>query len=94
MTSKTRTTIEPRDILAVELECKECGSRSIRPIKLALTGAEKCPNCSTVWPVQLATELNQLATLVSMASAVAGWQNRKDVPFSVRFEIAEQEDTP
>jgi hypothetical protein len=92
MTSKTRTTIEPRDILAVELECKECGSRSIRPVARALD-APSCPSCTAVWPVQLAKELNQLAILVSMASAVAGWQNRKDVPFAVRFEIAEQKET-
>jgi hypothetical protein len=89
MTSEMRTTIEPGDIAAVELECKSCLSRTIRPIGLALQGAEKCPNCSAVWPVQLANELNQIEILGSMLSAVSKFKTNKAIPFTIRFELSE-----
>jgi hypothetical protein len=94
VTSEIRTTIEPGDVLAIELECKNCQSRSIRPIERHLEGVEKCSVCGNVWPVALANELNQLKNLVSMLSAVTSLQEHRQMPFVIRLEIATQKVAP
>jgi hypothetical protein len=50
MTAEQRTVIEPKDILAIELECKACGSR-VRYALLRMqpdvfkSRQHPCPNC-------------------------------------------------
>jgi hypothetical protein len=49
MTAEQRTVIAPADIIAIELECTECGCRVrhlLNKIELGSLGlAVKCPNC-------------------------------------------------
>ena len=52
MTMRRRTTIDPRDILALEYECGKCHVRYSVP--LALTAGiprtqTNCPNCQAEW---------------------------------------------
>ncbi|MFZ0737260.1 MAG: zinc ribbon domain-containing protein [Candidatus Acidiferrales bacterium] len=47
MTSETRIFIEPNDLLGVEFECGECGTRLVyelprRPVRIS----HVCPNCN------------------------------------------------
>ncbi len=50
MTAEQRTIIQPTDILAIELECKDCGSR-VRYALLKMqpqvfrSRKHECPNC-------------------------------------------------
>jgi hypothetical protein len=84
MTSELRTTIEPGDVLAIELECKSCHSRSIRLIGRHLDSMERCATCGAAWPATLGSELNQFKTLASMLAATADLQRHKDMPFTIR----------
>ena len=47
MTSETRTTIEPEDIRAIELECAKCGFRSICKVGSWFQQLIACPNCNS-----------------------------------------------
>lgn len=49
MTMQRRTTIDPRDILAIEYECRKCRSRYSVPLESASGTQMTCPNCGERW---------------------------------------------
>lgn len=88
MTSETKTTIEPADILAVELECSVCGTRLSRPVNEYRGEPSGCQNCGAHWG-HLTTEFKYLANLVMILRLLSERMAQKDgFPFKVRFEIA------
>lgn len=90
MTSETRITIDPGDILAIEIECVACGSRIIRPVSDYRSKIYGCNNCNASWE-HLRTEFLQLSNLINQLRFFAEKQTEKDgLPFRLRFEIAEQ----
>ncbi len=94
MTSEVRTTIEPGDVIAIELECKSCHSRSIRPIGRHMDSMERCATCGAAWPAILGNELTQFKALASMLAATEDLQGHKDMPFPIRLEIESRKVAP
>ena len=90
MTSEVKTTIEPGDILTIEIECTVCGSCATRMVSDYRGKIFGCNNCNAIWE-HLSTEFNQLSQLVNLIRFFAVKQTAKDgLPFRLRFEIAEQ----
>lgn len=44
-----RVTIDPRDIVAIEYQCRQCASRFSVAIDHANKSQMNCPNCSADW---------------------------------------------
>jgi len=87
MTSQTRTTIEPSDIIAIELECDLCKSRSIKPVKVWQNEDGICRNCGNGWAVTRAPEFQKLVQFVAAINDVIGLNEMKDIPFTIRLEL-------
>jgi len=85
MTSETRTTIEPEDIRAVELECAKCGFRSICKVGSWFQQLIACPNCNASW-LPLREEFTKLSVLANTLHILSHRQKPPDVV--IRFEIA------
>ena len=84
MTAEQRTVIEPRDILAIELECK-CGSRVRYPVPKMQPDVFKsrqhaCPNCKE--GLIDGPEANRIAELVEALSVLI-----KGGSENIKFEI-------
>jgi len=86
MTVETKTSIEPGDVLTVQIECSGCGSRAIRSVNDYRNDPAGCSNCGARWG-HLSNEFRQLAQLLNHLRFFAA---AKDLPFKLRFEIAEQ----
>ncbi|HEX3661646.1 MAG TPA: hypothetical protein VHU89_09460 [Acidobacteriaceae bacterium] len=85
MTSETKTTVEPEDILAVELECAECHARFSRPLRAYKADPQECPNCHAVWSSQDLGELRDIAYKLATFTETA---KRNLMKFRIRFEIS------
>jgi DNA-directed RNA polymerase subunit RPC12/RpoP len=87
MTSETRTTIEPEDIRAVELECANCGGRIISAVdKWYIQSPIACPNCNVSW-THLRNDL--FPTLAKFANMLGILSRKQDSPtVIIRFELA------
>jgi hypothetical protein len=95
MTKEERTTIEPSDIKAIELECLNCHGRQTILLDSWVGNNEKCANCSTVWPMQYAVAYQSLRQLVSSISETAEIKGNKEIPFAIRLELkADAESKP
>lgn len=84
MTIETRTAIEPKDILGIEIECSGCGYRCVRPIRNFHAVPIACPNCNKNW---LAMR-DEFARLEKLAYDIGLLSNRQDSSVHLRFEIA------
>jgi hypothetical protein len=89
MTSEMRTTIEPGDIRAIEMECLGCGFRAIRTLLKQFDGFDVCPNCKTSWPVRNSIAFSAFAEYVETLRKLSDLKKDKDFPFVIRFELAE-----
>ena len=88
MTSEIRTLVEPKDIVAVELECAHCNSRVTRTLAKWLREPSTCANCGAIW-IHLAEEFKQLSLVVSALKLMAHRQEASESPaVMVRFELA------
>jgi ribosomal protein L37AE/L43A len=87
MTTETRTTIQPEDIRAIEIECAKCHSKVVR--RLDNWGKEivACQSCGEVWIAyqDLLDRLPLLATQIRKFYDLETGERK--APFSVRFEI-------
>jgi ribosomal protein L37AE/L43A len=87
MTTETRTTIQPEDILAIEVECSKCHSKVVRRLDQWGKKLFACSSCDADW-MAYQDLLNRLAGL---ATQVRGFYDletgERKAPFSVRFEI-------
>lgn len=90
MTSEVKTTIEPSDILTIEIECSACGSRIVRLVSDYRARIYGCTNCNASWE-HLSSEFKQVSELVNLLRFFAAKQSSKDgLPFQLKFELAEQ----
>jgi hypothetical protein len=87
MTSETKTTIEPADIQAVELECTKCGFRATWSLDRWLKDDGRCANCGESWPMQRAGAFQGLFQLVKALVDLGKLKDDKDIPFRIRFEL-------
>lgn len=103
MTSQKKNYIEPRDILAVRIDCNDCGaSLTLRLAqKMNFAAASQCPNCGRSWARMMQTsienELEKCATAIWHANACIERQlelsrNTGSKGFTVSLEISEPSD--
>jgi hypothetical protein len=92
MTTETRTTIEPLDIKAVEIECEKCHYRTTKSVDNWLQDSQCCDNCGESWRVHIQT-LNNVRDAVSLLRIIS-LQMKEKMPFSVRLEIAHKAEKP
>jgi len=88
MTVEKRTTIEPGDIITVEVKCSVCESRVTRRIEDYRNEPTGCANCGASW-TYLAQEWRRLSQFVNMLRLFAAAQTAKDSPYTLRFGLAE-----
>jgi hypothetical protein len=89
MTSEIRTTIEPRDIASIELECTACGFRAVWPLAKWRSGSnEKCANCKTSWPMDQFESYQALSEFIGNLKLLAE-VTPPVIPFVIRLELAE-----
>jgi len=93
VTRETRVTIEPRDIRAIELECRACGLRATRPLEKHGSNLYRCPGCMATWTVEHQVAYDAFMRVVSDLNILA---ESKDMatPFVIRFEIPDQKEKP
>jgi hypothetical protein len=85
MTTEVRTTIEPKDIMAVEIECAQCGFRTVRTITSWLGDSMRCGNCEKSWD-EHKSMLKNIRDAVSLLRIVS-LETKETMPFRVRLEI-------
>lgn len=88
MTVETRTSIEPKDIAAVEFECKSCGTKTIRKIDAKFTTPMICGNCSDVWFIQGGPEADEMANFLRMLRHYGNHEFR----YVLRFQVPTADD--
>lgn len=88
MTIETRTTIEPCDVDALELECANCGTRLSCSLDKWLAEPMGCSNCHTSWGSHQ-NDLQRVGQLRGLLRVFADLQSKGALPFRVRFEIAQ-----
>jgi hypothetical protein len=89
MTTEVRTTIEPKDIMAVEIECAQCGFRTVRTLTSWLGDSMRCSNCEKSWDEHkpMLKNIRDAAVLLRTVSL----QTKENMPFIVRIEIRNPE---
>lgn len=85
MTIETRTALEPKDILGIEIECKNCKYRSIRPVSTFYGTPVTCPNCNQSW-LPMREEFDRLSKLANFLNHFSTWDSDA---VAIRFEIAQ-----
>ena len=85
MTTELRTTIEPKDLVAIEIECTKCGFRTVRTIAQWLGDSAMCANCRESWTEHepMLKNIRDAAALLRMVSL----QTKEKMPFRIRIEI-------
>jgi predicted RNA-binding Zn-ribbon protein involved in translation (DUF1610 family) len=83
MTVETSTSIEPKDITAVEFECRNCGTKTIRKIDAKFKTPIICGNCSDVWSIDGNPDMRQLAEFLRMLEHYSKY----DLRYILRFQV-------
>jgi hypothetical protein len=66
MTIETRSFIELKDIIAFEMECSKCHTRTIRKLTAQFDVPIKCGNCSGGWMMHGSAEINGLHEFLTL----------------------------
>ena len=85
MTKEIRTTVEPKDVVAIELECSKCHFKTVRRISQWLRDSSICSNCQENWSTDghSLEHVRNLASLLRILSEdMAGGR-----PFMVKLEL-------
>jgi hypothetical protein len=84
MTIEKRATIEFKDITAVELHCKECGSIAVRKLSdIRNLPPPVCGNCSAVWHVNGSSEAKEFLAFIQQLARYGSIQR----PYNIRLQI-------
>ena len=92
MTREIRSVIDLEDIIAVELECKNCHSIFTVPISQYKDNVSKCPQCQHSWFPTIRGEADMAVyQMVAFLKDVVSKAKSKDAPFgmAIRFRIKE-----
>jgi hypothetical protein len=88
MVSETRTTIEPSDIAAIEIECRTCHTLQVRRISAWRGNVLGCTNCNQMWMTPGSGDGKALDLLVHSLSALAALnESEQKQPYKVRLEV-------
>jgi len=88
VTRETRSTIEPKDITAIEFECKECGTKTLRKLDKKLQIPSACGNCSASWFIDGRPEHNELAVFCAKLEHYG----KSGFPYVLRFQVPGSEE--
>ena len=88
MTNETKTTIEPGDVVAVDIECLACATRLSRPLKEYRGELFGCQNCGAHWS-HLSEDFKRLGAFVQYLRWLNDRTKTAELPFKVRLEIAQ-----
>ena len=83
MTVETRTTIELGDINAVEFECKNCRTKTVRQLD-KLQVPTSCDNCGDRWFIDGNPESGELGFFIKKLQ----YYGSHDFRYALRFQIA------
>ena len=83
MTIEKMATIEFKDITAVELHCKECGSIAVRKLSDLRTLPPVCGNCTAIWHVNGSSEGKDLLAFLQTLARYGNVQR----PYDIRLQI-------
>ena len=86
MTQQIRTTIEPKDVKAVEIECNHCHFRIVRPIDNWLRDTSMCPNGQEQWGSNHSHVLGAVKELAEYLQMVSV-RTKEGLPFTIRLEV-------
>jgi DNA replicative helicase MCM subunit Mcm2 (Cdc46/Mcm family) len=87
MTTKRRTYIELGDIIAIDYECRHCGSRCSVPIAKFDRKVDKCPNCNQDWlPVKAEAKISDEQAVSLFIERLKDVQNRR-LGATLRLEV-------
>jgi hypothetical protein len=99
MTSETRTFIEAKDVVGIELSCKDCAAKITFPISKPLKMGVACPNCGAKWfDAAHDTARNKDSypahdSLTAIAAHLKALSEiRTDIHATLRFQIEETEE--
>ena len=84
MTVETRTTLEPKDINAIEFECRSCHAKVIRNLDDKLTVPINCSNCGTAWFLEGRPESGELGFFLKRLQ----YYSNGEFPYTLRFHVA------
>jgi len=93
MTSEMRTTIEPGDVTALELQCSNCGARFGCSLDKWLVEPMGCANCHTSWGGHQ-NELQRVGQLRALLKVFAELQFKGALPFKLRLDITQPRERP
>jgi len=71
MTAETRTTIGLGDIVAIEYQCRHCGTKTIRLLNAVHRVPIACGNCNHPWMTDRSREYAELNDLHSLIRTLA-----------------------
>ena len=84
MTIETRGLIEPKDITAIEFECRKCRARLVMALDLIQTVPTECARCGETWVIHSAQEHGRLHHFIQRIKDYATAEND---PYILRFEV-------
>lgn len=93
MTSETRTFIAFSDIIGIQLECLNCGTKAILPIGKIHNYPVRCENCKHEWFIGHESGKVKLYTTLDELAKVQGWVlglSESSVKLKLSLEIAEE----
>ena len=90
MTIETRSSIQLSDLVAFEVECSQCHTKTIRKLAGIFEVPIKCGNCGMLWMVAGGQEHNGLRQLLESLHFYCTQQPNKT--FALRFEVSNLRD--
>jgi ribosomal protein L37AE/L43A len=90
MSIETRTTIELSDVIAVEIQCVNCGAQFSCTLDRLKVGFDECRNCKTAWgTTELDNDIKRIEQFLPQLRLVCGLLAKGIFPFKLRFEITQ-----
>jgi hypothetical protein len=87
MTSETRTTIDPSDVVAIEIECTNCHVRQVRPLGAERGRLDNCPNCNETWMTLGSSDAKNIFYLIQSLNDLKSLMESGKTPYRIRLEV-------
>lgn len=87
MTSETRTTIEPEDIAAMEIECMDCHAKQVRPVGPERGRLGNCPNCNEAWMTPGSSDEKSVHALIQALNSLRSLMESGKTRYRIRLEL-------
>ena len=84
MTIETTTSIQLKDITAVEFECRKCGAKTIRKLNADFQPPGICGNCSELWFTDGSERHHELREFFARFI----FQLEREHPFNLKWHLA------